>query len=129
MYDLATIRENIARHHEANARKAREAADKRGQRRRGVGRRQTAATREKLRKSAKRQHRARQLAEGETSPLRRMRVERELTIPEAARLARVGERTWWRLEKAPHEVVGVLSWERAAAAFRVPVAAILPPDD
>lgn len=89
------------------------------------GRRQSARTRERISRAVFEQRKARTLADGEVSPLRRLRLERGLSMSELARRALVGETTIRRAELTPEQVAPA-SWTRLAVALDVPAEAILP---
>lgn len=89
------------------------------------GRRQSAQTRKRIARRIFEQRKARTLAEGEVSPLRRLRLERGLSMEQLARRAMVGVTTIRRAELAP-EQCGPQSFARIADALNVNAADILP---
>lgn len=94
-------------------------------RRRGGGRPQRASTRRKLSQHQFERHRARALEQAAIAPLRRVRLERGLTLDQAAKRALVSPRTFRRAEQDP-ESVSPPSWARIAASLKLPPAALLP---
>lgn len=118
----------LERQAEANAQAypARKRSDRRQTATTRGGRRQTATTRRKL-KEKQRAHHASRALEGEVSPLRRARLERGLTLDDAAAAALVSARSFRRAETNP-AAVSPLTLARVAAAMQLPPSELLPAD-
>jgi hypothetical protein len=81
-------------------------------------------TRRTLSRSVFETRKAQALANG-AGPLRQARLERGLTIAQAANRALISDRTWKRAELEP-QLVGRASWDRIAASLGVAVDEITP---
>jgi hypothetical protein len=117
------IRANVARMLAARQAEASRVAPPKPKKRRPHSRR----TRERQSRAAFANAKARALADGELSPLRRLRLERDLTARQASRLALIDERSWRRAERQP-ATISAPTWARIAAALDVPAEALLPPE-
>lgn len=109
-------------HHEPPRKRSRSAAADAGSRR---GRPQRQVTRAKLSQIQFDAHRARALAQTDLAPLRRVRLERGLTLDQAAKRALVSPRTFRRAEQEPDRV-SAASWARIAHSLKLPPSALLP---
>jgi uncharacterized protein YjeT (DUF2065 family) len=120
MHDLEQIRANLARWERENAERMRQRPPRRH------GRPQTPATRKLLGKIAYERHRAAALADSANlHPLRRARLDRNLTIEALAAKSLVAASLIQKLETM-HEAGTPMTWKRLARALNASTASLRP---
>lgn len=77
----------------------------------------------RVREGTRKHHSQRALQDPATTPLRRIRVERGLTLAEASKAAGVPLTSWWRAER---ETANAATWAKIAESLDVPLDAVKP---